>query len=106
MPSTVLCGQIPNVVLSPNSPLFNLPPKIFGDVCLCPCFRFKGDKLDPKSIKHVFLRYSRTHKGYKRYSSTFQRHFVNTTVTFFEPTSYFSSSFSKIDNHILLAFLN
>ena len=28
MPSTVLGGQIPYTVLSPNAPLFPLPPKI------------------------------------------------------------------------------
>ena len=33
MPSTILGGQIPYTVLSPNAPLFHLPPKIFGCVC-------------------------------------------------------------------------
>ena len=33
MPFTVLRGRIPYIVLSPNAPLFHLPPKIFGCVC-------------------------------------------------------------------------
>ena len=33
MPSIVLHGQIPYIVLSPNAPLFHLPPKIIGCVC-------------------------------------------------------------------------
>ena len=38
MLSTVLGGQIPYIVLSPNTPLFHLPPKIFGCL-LCPHLR-------------------------------------------------------------------
>ena len=33
MPSTILGGQIPYTVLSPDAPLFHLPRKIFGCVC-------------------------------------------------------------------------
>ena len=33
MPSTILGGQIPYTVLSPNALLFHLPHKIFGCVC-------------------------------------------------------------------------
>ena len=33
MPSTILGGQILYTVLSPDAPLFHLPPKIFGCVC-------------------------------------------------------------------------
>ena len=52
MHSTILGGQIPYTVLSPNAHLFHLPPKIFG--CLC-YVHILGDKLDPRSIKCVFL---------------------------------------------------
>ena len=38
MPSTVLGGQIPYIVLAPNASLFHLPPKIFGCV-LCSYLR-------------------------------------------------------------------
>ena len=52
VPSTVLGGQIPYIMLSPNAHLFHLPPKIFGCVCYV---HILGDKLDPRSIKCVFL---------------------------------------------------
>ena len=64
MPSTILGGQIPYIVLSPNSHLFHLPPKIFGCVCSIHILSPGSDKLDPRSIKCVFLRYSCTQKGY------------------------------------------
>ena len=63
MPSIVLGRQIPYIVQSPTTPLFSLPPKIMG----CVLFNLlgpEGDKLDPRSIKCVFLGYSHTQKGY------------------------------------------
>ena len=64
MPSTVLGGQIPYTVLSPDAPLFHLPPKIFGCVCYIHILGPMSDKLNPKSIKCVFFGYSHTQKGY------------------------------------------
>ena len=52
----------------------------------------RSDKLDPRSIKCVFLGYSRTQKGYRYYSPTLQRHFISADVTFDESQSYFSHS--------------
>ena len=60
MPSTILGGQIPYTVLSPNAPLFHLPPKIFGCVCYVHILGPRSDKLDPRSIKCVLLWYSHT----------------------------------------------
>ena len=60
MPSTILGGQIPYTVLSPNAPLFHLPPKIFGCVCYVHILGPGSDKVDPRSIKCVFLEYSCT----------------------------------------------
>ena len=88
--SIVLGGQIPFTVLSPNAPLFHLPPKIFG--CLC-CVHILGpgsDKLDPRSIKCVFLGYSPTQKGYRCYSPTLYHCFSSADLTFDESHSYFS----------------
>ena len=59
MPSTVLGGQIPYTVLSPDAPLFHLRPKIFGCVCYVHILGPGSEKLDPRSIKCVFLGYSR-----------------------------------------------
>ena len=84
MLSTVLGGQIPYIVLSPDALLFHLPPKIFGYVCNVHILGPGSDKLDPRSIKCVFLGYSRTQKGYQCYSPTLRRHFISTDVTFDE----------------------
>ena len=53
MHSTILGGQIPYIVLSPNAPLFHLPPKIFGWVCYVHILGLGSDKFDPRSIKCV-----------------------------------------------------
>ena len=60
MPSTVLGGQIPYTVLSPDAPLFHPPTKIFGCVRYVHILGPRSDKLDPRSIKCVFLEYSCT----------------------------------------------
>ena len=64
IPSTVLGSQIFYTVLSPDAHLFHLPSKIFGCVCYVHILGLGSDKLDPRSIKCVFLGYSRTQKGY------------------------------------------
>ena len=48
------------------------------------------DKLFSQSIKYVFVRYSRTQKGYECYTSTNKKHFVSADVMFFESIPYFS----------------
>ena len=60
MPSIVLGGQILYIVLSLDAPLFHLPRKIFGCVCYVHILGPGSDKLDPRSIKCVFLGYSCT----------------------------------------------
>ena len=92
MPSTVLGGQIPYTVLSPDALLFHLPPKIFGCVCYVHILGLGSDKLDPRSIKCVFLGHSRTQKGYRCYSPTLRCHFISANITFDESQSYFSPS--------------
>ena len=49
-------------------------------------------KLDPKSLKCIFLNYSRVQKGYRCYCPTLRRYFVSTDVTFFETTPFSLSS--------------
>ena len=55
IPSTIIGGQIVYTVLSPDAPLFHLPPKIFGCVCYIHILGPVSDKLNPKSIKCVFF---------------------------------------------------
>ncbi|CAH9092634.1 unnamed protein product [Cuscuta europaea] len=63
MPSSVLNGQIPYSVLFPSHSLFSLVPRVFGCTCFVQDMRSQVSKLDPKSIKCVFLGYSWLQKG-------------------------------------------
>ena len=65
---------------------------IFLVVCYVHILGPRSNKLDPRSIKYVFLGYSHTQKGYQCYSSTLCRHFISADVTFDESQSYFSPS--------------
>ncbi|XP_037491487.1 uncharacterized protein LOC105647932 [Jatropha curcas] len=58
MPSSVLNGEIPYNVLFLSKLLFPIEPRIFG--CTCDV-RPQVSKLDPKSLRYVFLGYSRRH---------------------------------------------
>lgn len=44
---------------------FIIPPKIFGCVCFVHNHRRAISKLDPRTLKCIFIRYSATQKGYK-----------------------------------------
>ena len=70
MPSSVLNFQTPCQVLLSSYPntrlLTNIPPRVFG--CTAFVHIYNQSKLDPKSLKCVFIGYSPTQKGYKCYS--------------------------------------
>lgn len=59
MPSVVLDGMSPLSVLFPTKSLFPVEPRIFGSTCFVRDTRPHLTKLDPKSLKCVFLGYSR-----------------------------------------------
>jgi hypothetical protein len=63
--------------------------KVFGCVCYVHNLGPGYDKLDPRSMKFVFLGYSTTHKGFCCYSIVFHRYFTSTNVTFVDSLSYF-----------------
>ena len=88
MPSSVLHWATPFHQLFPNNPLFSIDPKVFGCTCfvrdVCP----QVSKLNPKSLKCIFVGYSRIQKGYRCYCLTLRHYFVSTDVAFFETTPF------------------
>ena len=92
MPSTPLGGEIPLRWLCPNKELFNLPPKVFGCTAYVQSLGLGLDKLNPRSIKCIFVGYSRTQEGYRYYHPPTHRYLVSADVTFFESKSYFEST--------------
>ncbi|KAF3771649.1 Retrovirus-related Pol polyprotein from transposon TNT 1-94 [Nymphaea thermarum] len=89
MPTRVLDGQSPYSILWPTQNPWPLTPRVFG----CSCFVHNHSptlkKLDPRSIKVVFLGYSSTQKGYKCVDPTTSKVYVSRDVTFHEHEAYF-----------------
>ena len=52
----------------------------------------RQDKLSAKATKCVFLGYSCLQRGYRCYSPDIKRYFISVDVTFFEDSSFFSST--------------
>ena len=92
MPSLVLNLATHYHRLFPINSLFLIDPKVFGCTCfvrdVCP----HVSKLDPKSLKCIFVGYFRVKKGYRCYISNLRRYFVSTNVTFFGTTPFSLSS--------------
>ena len=78
--------------LFPHKSLFPIKPRVFGCTYFVRNVRTHGSKLDPKSLKCIFLDYSRVQKGYRCYCPTLRRYFVFTDVAFFETTPFSLSS--------------
>ena len=56
------------------------------------------DKLSPRSIKCIFVEYSRTQKGYKCFHPPTRRYFVSVDVTFFESMHYSDASLPLVES--------
>ncbi len=91
MPSAVLDDDIPYRLLAPDRPLFSIEPKIFGCTCYVRDVRPHITKLDPKSLKCIFLGYSLIQKGYRCYSPDLQKYLISIDVAFSEQVPFFSS---------------
>src|SRR5262249_9712204 len=89
MLSFVLNGEVPYGILFPTKPLFSIEPRIFGSTCFVRDVRPQVTKLDPKSLKCVFLGYSRVQKGYHCYCPDLHRYLVSADVTFQEHVPFF-----------------
>ena len=76
--------------LLPPKSVFYMSPQV-GYTCFVQDL-FPGlDKLSPRSIKCVFVGYSRTQKRYQCYNSYTRKYFVSADFMFFEFVLYFSS---------------
>ena len=84
----VLNWATPYHQLFPNKPLFLINPKVFGCTCFVRDIRPQVSKLDPKSLKCIFVGYFCVQKGYRCYCLTLRRYFVSTDVAFLEATSF------------------
>lgn len=74
-PCQILQAKFPDTQL-----ISNLPPKIFG----CSAFEhlYHQTKLDPRSLKCIFVGYSSTKKGYKCYCPSTRKYYTTMDVTF------------------------
>ena len=90
--SSVLNWAPPYQQLFPKKPLFLNDPKVFGCTCFVRDVRPQVSKLDPKSLKRIFMGSSYVQKRYKCYCPTLQGYFVSTDVAFFETTMFSVSS--------------
>jgi hypothetical protein len=94
MPSSILKFQTPCHYLFKFFPytkiIFSLDPKIFGCSVFVHIHQYNRGKLDPKSIKYIFLGYSPNQKGYKCYSPITKKVHTLIDATFFEHQPYFS----------------
>ena len=87
-PSSVLNWATPYHQLFPNNLLFPIEPKVFGYTCFVRDVRPQVFKLDPKSLKCIFVGYSRVQKRYRCYCPTLRCYFVSTDVAFFKTTPF------------------
>ncbi|GAB2276039.1 hypothetical protein Dimus_039165 [Dionaea muscipula] len=94
MPSSVLQDALPHSVLFPDASLHLLHPlplRVFGCTCYVRDIYSHLTKLDPKALRCIFFRYSRTKKGYRYYSPDLQRFCVSVDVMFDESQPFFST---------------
>ena len=92
MPSSVLNCATPYHKLFSNNLLFPIDRKVFGCICFIRDFHSQVSKLDPKSLKCIFVGYSRVKKGYMCYCPNLRHYIVSTDVAFFETTPFSLSS--------------
>ncbi|WVZ55981.1 hypothetical protein U9M48_006573 [Paspalum notatum var. saurae] len=89
MPSRILGMKSPSELLFGQRE-FKIPPKVFGCVCFVRDYRPSVGKLDPQSVKCVFVGYSSTQKGYKCWDPIGKKLFVSMDVTFRELEPYYT----------------
>ena len=75
--SSVFYGKILFSCLYPGKSIFSAPPRVFGCTYFVQDLSPVLDKLSPRSIKCVFIRYSQTQKGYRCYSPSIRKYFYD-----------------------------
>ena len=96
MISSVLNKRSPFSYLYAKKP-FSMTSRVFECTCFIQDLSLELDKLSPRSMKCVFVGYSRTQKGYQCYNLSIRKYFVSADVTFFDSVPYFSSLYSITD---------
>ena len=82
MPSSILDWTTPFQTLFPHKSLFPIEPWVFECTYFVQDVRPHVSKFDPKSLKCIFLGYSRVQKGYRCYYPSLRRCMVSVDVTF------------------------
>ena len=99
MSACVIDYQTPLQMLSQFHPIpsaLNFCPKVFGCVCYVHIHFHQRDKLDPRTLKCVFLGYSNSRKGYKCFHPPIGKYYISMDVQFCEGDSYFSRNVSLV----------
>lgn len=93
MPSYVLKFKFPYQLLLEkyhNSHFISyIPLKIFGCTAFVHIHQQNRSKLDPRSLKCIFLGYPPNQKGHKCFSPEIKRFYISIDVTFLENQAYF-----------------
>ena len=91
--NSVTEDEVPLRRLQQAVELFFLTPRVFR------CVAFIQDlyKLSLRTIKCIFVGYSRTKQDYRCFHPPTGRHFVSTNVTFFESQLYFDGPTSEVE---------
>jgi hypothetical protein len=100
MTAAYLINRMPLRVLGNKSPIecligklhFVVPPKVFGSVCFVRDHRASIGKLDPRSLKCIFVGYSGKQKGFKCWCPSERKMFISMDVTFWENEPYYRES--------------
>ena len=95
MPSLVFNWDTSYHIPFPNKPLFRIEPRIFRCTCFVRDVSPQVSKLDHKSLKCIFLGYSRVQKKYQCYCPSLRRYLVSNDVTFLDNV-HFSSPLTHI----------
>lgn len=102
MPSSVRANKILYSIMHPNKPMPNVKPKVFGCTCFVYLHTGQKDKLSAKSIRCIFVGYSRTQKGHCFFSPSMKKRFVTSDVTCFESCPYYPLQNKFVDESPVL----